>query len=46
MHLLVSIDPEKYNYYIFAVTKKELWSCLASRMILRELVYNLNEIAP
>ena len=36
MHLLVSIDPEKYNYYIFAVTKKELWSCLASRMILRE----------
>ena len=36
MHLLVSIDPETYNYYIFAVTKKELWPCLASRMILRE----------
>ena len=24
MHLLVSIDPEKCKYYIFAVTKKEL----------------------
>ena len=35
MHLLVFIDPEKYNYYIFAVTEKELWSCLASRIILR-----------
>ena len=34
MHLLVSIDPENCKYCIFAVIKKELWSCLVSRIIL------------
>ena len=33
MHLLVSIDPENCKYCIFAVIKKELWSCVASRII-------------
>ena len=36
VHLLVSIDPENCKYCIFTVIKKELWSCLASRIILRE----------
>ena len=34
VHLLVSIDPENCKYCIFAVIKKELWSCLVSRIIL------------